>query len=94
VEKGNITNSVNFPGVVLEPNSPMRLCIIHRNIPSMLSQISSILAGVNINIENMINKGHEGYQYTLVDTDSDVDDDSLAALRGINGVIKVRTISF
>jgi D-3-phosphoglycerate dehydrogenase len=94
IEKGNITNSVNFPGVVLEPNSPMRLCIIHRNIPSMLSQISSILADDNINIENMINKGHGSFQYTLVDTDSDVDENSLTALRGINGVIKVRTITF
>ncbi len=94
LEKGNIINSVNFPAVVLEPNSPMRLCIIHRNIPSMLSQISSILAEDKINIENMINKGHGGFQYTLVDTDSEIEEEILTKLRSINGIIKVRAIEF
>lgn len=94
LENGNITNSVNFPECSLRPGSPSRICIIHRNVPKMLSQISSILAQDHINIDNLINKGREGYAYTMVDTDSDIDAKVKADIMAIDGVIKARIITF
>lgn len=94
LENGNIVNSVNFPACSMTPGSPTRICIIHRNVPKMLSQISAILAQDHINIDNLINKGREGYAYTMVDTDSEIDDKVKADLKSIDGVIKARVIDF
>jgi len=94
LEYGNIINSVNFPGCRMTPGSPTRICIIHRNVPNMLSQISNILAQDHINIDNLINKGHKGYAYTLVDTDSEIDDKVKSDILTIDGVIKARIIDF
>lgn len=94
LEYGNIINSVNFPECSMTPGSPTRICIIHRNVPKMLSQISTILAQDHINIDNLINKGREGYAYTMVDTDSEIDDKVKADILAIDGVIKARVIEF
>lgn len=94
LEYGNITNSVNFPECRMTPGSPARICIIHRNVPKMLSQISNILAKDHINIDNLLNKGREGYAYTMVDTDSEIDDKAKEDILSIDGVIKARVIDF
>ena len=94
LENGNIVNSVNYPGCSIVPGSPTRICIIHRNAPEVLSQISAILARDHINIDNLINKGREDYAYTIVDTDSEIDEKVKADINSIDGVIKVRVIDF
>ena len=55
IERGNITNSVNFPSVQLPKTSQCRITIMHKNIPNMLSQISNEFAKNNLNIDNMLN---------------------------------------
>lgn len=94
LENGNIVNSVNFPECSLRPGSPSRICIMHRNVPKMLSQISTILAQDHINIDNLINKGRDGYAYTMVDTDSDIDSKVMGDINSIDGVIRARVIEF
>ncbi|MCD6321544.1 MAG: phosphoglycerate dehydrogenase [Clostridiales bacterium] len=94
LENGNIVNSVNYPGCSIVPGSPTRICIIHRNAPEVLSQISAILAQDHINIDNLINKAREDYAYTIVDTDSEIDEKVKANINSIDGVIKVRVIDF
>ncbi len=94
LENGNIVNSVNYPGCSIVPGSPTRICIIHRNAPEVLSQISAILTQDHINIDNLINKGREDYAYTIVDTDSEIDEKVKADINSIDGVIKVRVIDF
>ena len=46
LENGNIKNSVNFPEVQL-PRAPKtsRICIANSNVPNMVGQISTVLAG-------------------------------------------------
>lgn len=92
LENGNIVNSVNFPAVELPRSSKVRLCLIHRNIPAVLSSVSAVLAGANINISNMINKSKADFAYTLVDCDNDVTDDCLAKLQTIDGIIRIRVL--
>ena len=91
LETGNIINSVNFPNCAAARETPFRICIIHKNIPSMLSQISSAVADKKINIENMINKSKGDYAYTILDVAEDMAgvEDVLSA---IDGVIRVRKI--
>ena len=74
LENGNIRNSVNLPNVTLERSGVMRLCVIHRNIPAMLANITTLLAKDGANVENLSNKSKGDYAYTLVDLNTRVDD--------------------
>ncbi len=89
---GSIKNSVNLPDVELPYLEGYRLCVLHRNIPHMLSEISSALAGKGINIENMINKSKGDYAYTMLDVASLPGEPVLDGMRRIDGMLRVRLI--
>lgn len=92
IERGNITNSVNFPSVQLPKTSQCRITIMHKNIPNMLSQISNEFAKNNLNIDNMLNKSKNDVAYTIVDVDAEVSDNVIEDLTKIDGIIRVRLI--
>ncbi len=92
LENGNIQNSVNFPNVSMERSGALRLCIVHRNIPAVLSGITTQLSDDGVNVENMTNKSRGDYAYTMVDVGTAVDDDVVADIRAIPGIIRVRVI--
>lgn len=93
LENGNIKNSVNFPNVEMERSGVQRLCIIHRNIPAMLANITAQLSGDGVNVENMTNKSRGDFAYTLVDVGSLVEESVIDDIRAIDGIIRVRVIS-
>lgn len=93
LENGNIKNSVNFPNVEMERSGVQRLCIIHRNIPAMLANITAQLSGDGVNVENMTNKSRGDFAYTLVDVGSPVEQSVIDDIRGIDGIIRVRVIA-
>ena len=93
LENGNIKNSVNFPNVEMERSGVQRLCIIHRNIPAMLANITAQLSGDGVNVENMTNKSRGDFAYTLVDVGSQVEKSVIDDIRAIDGIIRVRVIS-
>ena len=90
LEHGNIAGAVNFPAVQMPRESPWRVAIANANVPNMLGQISTAMARAGLNIHNMVNKSRGEMAYTLVDVDSAVGPDVLAALRAIAGVLAVR----
>jgi len=90
LEDGNLRNAVNFPEAIMARESPYRLAIANANVPDMLARISHAMGERSINIHNMLNKSRGEVAYTLVDVDSPVPEDALAALRGIDGVLAVR----
>ncbi len=92
LEHGNITNTVNFPNVSMPRESTFRLAIANANVPNMLGQISTALAGAGINIHNMINKSRGEMAYTLVDTDNAPPDTLIAQIATIPGVLMVRAL--
>jgi D-3-phosphoglycerate dehydrogenase / 2-oxoglutarate reductase len=93
LENGNIRNSVNYPEAVLPrvPNTT-RLSIANRNVPNMMGQISSLLAGHGLNIADLLNKSRGDYAYTLIDTDGSIGEDLLQKIRDIDGVLAARII--
>ena len=93
LENGNIKNSVNFPNVEMERSGVQRLCIIHRNIPAMLANITAQLSGDGVNVENMTNKSRGDFAYTLVDVGSPVEESVIDDIRAIDGIIRVRVIA-
>lgn len=94
LENGNIKNSVNFPNAELERNGGSRLIIANRNVPNMVSQISSILAAKGLNIDNMLNKKRNDIAYNIIDLDAPKIDESVKEeLLTIDGIFMVRIIN-
>ncbi|MEE1185810.1 MAG: phosphoglycerate dehydrogenase [Acutalibacteraceae bacterium] len=92
LENGNIINSVNMPNAVMPRTTQNRICVVHKNVPHMISQITGALSGKGINIEKLLNESKKDYAYSLLDVER-VDDDAIKAVEKIDGVIKVRVIS-
>ena len=93
VENGNIKNSVNYPNCDMGVCSTVcRVTLLHKNIPNMIGQISSILAKYNINIADMTNKSRDKFAYTMLDLETMADTKLLSELGSIEGVLKVRLI--
>ena len=90
---GNITNSVNLPNVSQDWSGIARVCIIHKNVPAMLTKIMATLSDDNINVENMTNKSKKDYAYTMVDVNTRISDQVADELRAIEGVIRVRVLN-
>ena len=88
---GNIRNSVNFPTVGIPVSGNPRVCIMNKNIPNMLSQITSVFSARNINIEHLANGSKGEVAYTIVETNVSADEEILKALNDIEGVFGVRT---
>ena len=92
LENGNIKNSVNFPNVPMDRSGVQRLCIVNRNIPAMLANITALLAKDHVNVENMTNKSRGDYAYTMVDLGAKVDEKVIQDVMSLDGVIRVRVI--
>lgn len=92
LENGNITNSVNYPSVSMPRTAEHRIVILHKNIPNMISIISSTLAKENINIENMANRSKGDYACTLIDTASEVSAAAIDSILAAEGIIRVLTV--
>ncbi len=90
LENGNIKNSVNLPAASMPRSGSARICVIHQNIKTIISQISTNLS--ELNIENMLNQSRGDYAYTMLDVDGNVSSDVVEKLRSISGVIRVRVI--
>ncbi len=92
IENGNIVNSVNLPEITMPRSGEHRICVIHRNIPNMLTAITGIFAGDNVNIENLLNKSRGDYAYTMLDVGKTDAEAMSEKLKAIDGVIRVRVI--
>ena len=90
LEHGNVVNAVNFPAVSMARESRWRVAIANANVPNMLGQISTAMAQAGLNIHNMVNKSRGTMAYTMVDVESPVGAEVLAAIRAIEGVLAVR----
>lgn len=90
LENGGITNTVNFPNLTMERESPYRLAVANSNVPNMVGQISTSMAKAGLNIHNMGNKSRGEMAYTLVDVDSPVPQKTIDEISAIKGVLMVR----
>lgn len=93
IENGNIKNSVNYPacdmGICTKAG---RIAINHKNVPNMLSQLTGVLAALNINISDMASKSKGDYAYTILDLDDVATEEAVSKIQALDGVIKVRIV--
>ena len=93
LENGNIKNSVNLPTLVQEWSGVARLCIIHKNVPGAIANITGLLSRDGVNVENMTNKSKKDYAYTVVDLGSRITDAVADEIRALDGVFRVRVLN-
>lgn len=89
---GNIRNSVNYPTVEQPRTGIARICVLHANIPAVLSGITTALAADGVNIENMTNKSKGDNAYTVLDVSPRPAENATAHIRAISGVRRVRVL--
>ena len=92
LENGNILHSVNYPDVHAPRTTDNRICVLHKNVPNMLAQISAVVSAEGINIATMINKSRKDYAYTVLDVEDIPSAEALAHIMATDGVIRVRHI--
>lgn len=93
LENGNIVNSVNYPNCNLgDLESEARITVHHKNLPNMIGQLTSILAGEDYNIVNMLNKSKGAWAYSMLDVEKKPTKDIIKRMREIDGVVRVRVL--
>ena len=92
LENGNITHSVNYPDVQVPRSGDARICVLHKNVPNMLAQISAVVSADGSNIASMTNKSRKDYAYTVLDIEGTVSDAVAQDILAIQGVIRVRVL--
>lgn len=91
IENGNIKNSVNYPNAMMNAVGT-KVCILHKNVPNIIAQITTICGDAGLNIDNMVNASKKDYAYTMLDVAGDVSDAIADKMSAVDGIIKVRVI--
>jgi D-3-phosphoglycerate dehydrogenase len=93
LEHGNIRNCVNFPEAVLPRQAgSQRIAIANSNVPNMVGQISTCLAGAGLNIAELLNRSRGEHAFTLIDAEGAADEALIDRLRAIEGVLSARLV--
>ena len=91
VEKGTIHNSVNLPECELAKTADHLVCVIHKNVPAIVSQITSFISADGCNIENIASKSKKDWAYTMLDITGDTVK-AVKDIESIEGVTRVRVL--
>ncbi len=91
IETGKITNSVNLPNCELAKTADHLICVIHKNVPAIISQLTTIISEAGGNIESVVSKAKKDWAYTMLDVTGDVAA-PCQSIEHIDGVAKVRIL--
>ena len=94
LENGNIRRSVNLPDMVMDRSGVERLCILHKNVPGMLANITSLFGRDGVNVENLSNTSRGEYAYTMVDLGTKVAERVIEDVQHMANVIRVRVLEW
>lgn len=92
LENGNIINSVNFPTISMERTSGYRLTFANDNVPKVLGTVLTLLAELNINVLDMVNKSRDDIAYTILDIEQQPTHDLVEKLSAVEHVFHVRSV--
>ncbi|HRP90677.1 MAG TPA: phosphoglycerate dehydrogenase [Edaphocola sp.] len=93
INNGSTNGSVNFPEVQLPLlKDSHRILHIHKNIPGVMSQINSIFAKYQININGQYLKTNERIGYVILDIEKDYKEELIRELKQVEGTIRFRIL--
>lgn len=92
LDNGNIINSVNFPAVSMERTTGYRVTFANDNIPKVLGTVLNLLADLNINVLDIVNKSRDEIAYTILDIEQEPTLDLIDKLSNVEHVFHVRSV--
>lgn len=93
LENGNIRNSVNFPACDMGICSQAgRIAVLHKNVPNIISGLTTVFGQSGINIDKMMNQSRGEYAYSIIDIDKAGAKDIADEIATKEGILKVRVI--
>lgn len=93
LENGNIRNSVNFPACDMGVCSQAgRIAVLHKNLPNIISGLTTVFGQSGINIDKMMNQSRGEYAYSIIDIDKAGAKDIADEIATKEGILKVRVI--
>ncbi|NLE20767.1 MAG: ACT domain-containing protein [Clostridiales bacterium] len=93
LNNGNIVNSVNFPPITLgRATHPTRVMVLHRNVPGVLSKVTTLFGEAGINIDRMVSASRGAAACALFDAPVDVLREFAMRLSAQPDILKVRVI--
>lgn len=93
LENGNIRNSVNFPACDMGVCSQAgRVAVLHKNVPNIISGLTTVFGQSGINIDKMMNQSRGEYAYSIIDIDKAGAKDIADEIATKEGILKVRVI--
>lgn len=92
LEHGNIINSVNFPAISMERTTGYRITFANENVPKVLGNVLNLLADLNINVLDIVNKSRDDIAYTILDIEQEPTPALLKAITDVEHVFHVRHV--
>lgn len=92
LENGSVVHSVNYPDIDAGPVAAKRVCVLHKNVPNVITKLSAIISDAGLNIDNMLSKSKGDYAYSILDFAGELSDSAKSAFSAVEGVIRVRFI--
>jgi D-3-phosphoglycerate dehydrogenase len=92
LENGNIHNSVNYPRTRMSRNGGSRITFSNDNVPKVLGSVLSVLADLNLNVIDMVNKSRGEVAYNIIDIEGGVSQAVKDSIEKVNGVMGVRVL--
>ena len=92
LDNGNIINSVNFPAVSMERTTGYRVTFANDNVPKVLGTVLNLLADLNINVLDIVNKSRDEIAYTILDIEQEPTPALLDQLSDVEHIFHVRRV--
>ena len=92
LETGNIKNSVNYPNVSIGHTGDARICIMHKNVPSVIAGITAAVSCEGINIENMVSGSKGNFGYTVIEVIGEIPSVIVEKLESTEEIIRINVI--
>ena len=92
LDNGNIVNSVNFPAVSMERTTGYRVTFANDNVPKVLGTVLNLLADLNINVLDIVNKSRDEIAYTILDIEQEPTPALLDQLSCVEHIFHVRSV--
>ena len=81
-----------MPALKLDRTGSARICVISKADENMTAKVSDAVTAAGNSVVGMLGKTRKDYGYAVVDTANAVTDDTVTAIKAIDGVISVRVI--
>ncbi|MCJ8269572.1 MAG: NAD(P)-binding domain-containing protein, partial [Psychrosphaera sp.] len=93
LENGNIINSVNFPAITMERiTDATRITFANHNVSGVLGEVLSVLAKMNVNVLDMLNKSRGNIAYNILDVEGRPGDELIDRIEQLEHVINARMV--